>query len=270
MNNQTDQQQPPPPPTQPGLLANKPARAALCAIIPGIGAVYNREYIKAVVHFTIFAGLTIISESVGVFGLAAFAFYVFTIIDAYRSAEAIARLESAGTGITAAGVGEAHAAMQEYTVDGGTCDGTVTCDGSPGCEYETVYGQYTCDRDIPDCWGMTWDPTVPTCDPGLPTCDAGATCMRYYTCDSQYTCFGEATCDGSSTCWNSTCEDPLQTCDGSLTCTGAPDCDEYTLQGNYTCDGTETCHDTCANWPNCGPTASERTTWGGVKTEFAE
>jgi len=92
MNNQTDQQQsPPPPPTQPGFLAHKPARAALCAIVPGIGAVYNREYIKAVIHFSIFAGLTIISEAVGVFSLAAFAFYVFTIIDAYRSAEAIAR-----------------------------------------------------------------------------------------------------------------------------------------------------------------------------------
>jgi hypothetical protein len=93
MNNQTDQK-PPPPPTPPRFLDHKPARAALCAIIPGIGAVYNREYMKAVIHFSIFAGLTIISESVGIFGMAAFAFYVFTIIDAYRSAEAIARGES--------------------------------------------------------------------------------------------------------------------------------------------------------------------------------
>ena len=89
MNNQTDQQQPPPPPpSHPGFLAHRPTRAALCGIIPGIGAVYNREYVKAVVHFTIFAGLTIISESVSIFGMAAFAFYVFSIIDAYRSAEA--------------------------------------------------------------------------------------------------------------------------------------------------------------------------------------
>lgn len=91
MNNQTNQQQlPPPPPQQPGFLAHKPARAAVCAIIPGIGAVYNREYMKAVVHFSIFAGLAIISESVSMFGLAAFAFYVYMIIDAYRSAEAMA------------------------------------------------------------------------------------------------------------------------------------------------------------------------------------
>jgi hypothetical protein len=95
MNRQTDpQQQPPPPPNPPGVLAHKPARAAICAIIPGVGAVYNREYVKAIVQFTVFAGLTIISESVSIFGLAAFAFYVFTIIDAYRSAEAIARRET--------------------------------------------------------------------------------------------------------------------------------------------------------------------------------
>jgi hypothetical protein len=74
-------------------LANfSPARAALFAIIPGIGAVYNRQYVKAVLHFAIFAGLSIIASSgPGIFGLAAFAWYVFTIIDAYRSAQAILR-----------------------------------------------------------------------------------------------------------------------------------------------------------------------------------
>ena len=72
-------------------LANfSPARAALFALVPGIGAVYNRQYVKAVLHFAIFAGLTIIADSgPGIFSVAAFAFYVFTIIDAYRSAQVI-------------------------------------------------------------------------------------------------------------------------------------------------------------------------------------
>jgi hypothetical protein len=96
MNNQTEQQPPPRPPNPPGFLAHKPGRAAVCAIIPGIGAVYNREYVKAVVHFCFFAALTMISEAVEIFGLAAFAFYVFTIIDAYRSADAIAQAEASG------------------------------------------------------------------------------------------------------------------------------------------------------------------------------
>jgi hypothetical protein len=80
-----------PSPPPPSAAANIPVRAAICALIPGIGAVYNREYMKAVVHFAVFAGLCIVAESIGIFGLAAFSFYVYTVIDAYRSAEAILR-----------------------------------------------------------------------------------------------------------------------------------------------------------------------------------
>ena len=76
----------------PRLATFSPARAALFAIIPGIGAVYNRQYVKAVLHFAIFAGLSIIANNgPDIFGVAAFAFYIFTIIDAYRSAQAILR-----------------------------------------------------------------------------------------------------------------------------------------------------------------------------------
>lgn len=94
MNDQYDQQSAPPPqpPARPDYSANKSVRAAICALVPGIGAVYNHEYMKAVVHFSVFAGLVIVAENIPVFGLAAFSFYVFTIIDAYRSAESAANL----------------------------------------------------------------------------------------------------------------------------------------------------------------------------------
>ncbi|HLV00033.1 MAG TPA: DUF5668 domain-containing protein [Acidobacteriota bacterium] len=75
-----------------GRREHSPARAALCALVMGLGAVYNREYTKAVVHFAIFAGLVTLADSVGeFFGFAAFVFYLFTIMDAYRSAEVIER-----------------------------------------------------------------------------------------------------------------------------------------------------------------------------------
>ena len=70
-----------------------PAVAAFAAVIPSIGAVYNREYMKAVIHFAVFSGLLIVGASVGQFHMAAMVFYLFTIIDAYRSAEVIARRE---------------------------------------------------------------------------------------------------------------------------------------------------------------------------------
>jgi hypothetical protein len=93
MNNENQQFEamPKPPPIPPNQPSHLPSRAALFAIIPGIGSVYNREYVKAVVHLSVFAGLVIIAESVGIFGLLAFSFYIYTIIDSYRSAELISR-----------------------------------------------------------------------------------------------------------------------------------------------------------------------------------
>lgn len=72
--------------------ADSPKRAACCAIIPGMGAVYNNEYLKAVTFFAVFAALVVMGDRVnGVFGFGAFAFLIFTMFDAYRTAEAQAR-----------------------------------------------------------------------------------------------------------------------------------------------------------------------------------
>ena len=65
-------------------------KAALFAFIPGMGAVYNRQYDKAVAHFGIFAALFVFAGEVEIFGMAAFVFYVFSIMDAYRSAQSLA------------------------------------------------------------------------------------------------------------------------------------------------------------------------------------
>lgn len=75
---------PPPPPNRDK--TSVASKAALCGIIPGVGAVYNQDYMKAVVHLAAFSGLCIFAEANGVFGLLAFVFYIFTIFDAYRSA----------------------------------------------------------------------------------------------------------------------------------------------------------------------------------------
>ncbi len=77
--------------------ADSPKRAALCSLIPGMGAVYNNEYMKALTYFAVFAALVIMGDRIdGVFGFGAFAFLVFTIFDSYRTAEtnALARLEA--------------------------------------------------------------------------------------------------------------------------------------------------------------------------------
>jgi len=71
--------------------------AALFAVLPGMGAVYNRQNIKAVVHFVSIIGLFELASlkvAAGVFALAGLVFYFSSIIDAYRTAMLIARGES--------------------------------------------------------------------------------------------------------------------------------------------------------------------------------
>lgn len=70
--------------------------AALLALLPGMGAVFNRQIIKGIVHFVTIVGLfelTRIRLASGLFALAGLGFYVYSIIDAYRTAQLIARGE---------------------------------------------------------------------------------------------------------------------------------------------------------------------------------
>jgi hypothetical protein len=62
-----------------------------------MGAVYNRQNIKAVVHFVSIIGLFELASlrvAAGVFALAGMVLYLYSIIDAYRTAILIARGES--------------------------------------------------------------------------------------------------------------------------------------------------------------------------------
>jgi hypothetical protein len=78
---------------------DSPRRAALCAVIPGIGAVYNGDYMKAITYFAIFAALVVMGDDVhGVFGFGAAVFLIFTMFEAYRTAEANTRARLDGRG----------------------------------------------------------------------------------------------------------------------------------------------------------------------------
>jgi hypothetical protein len=66
-----------------------PKRAAALSLIPGMGAVYNGDYQKAIIQFAVFAALIIMGdEAHSIFGFGAFVFLVFTMFDSYRMAEA--------------------------------------------------------------------------------------------------------------------------------------------------------------------------------------
>jgi hypothetical protein len=76
---------------------DSPKRAACCALIPGMGAVYNNDYAKAITYFAVFAALVVLGDHIhGVFGFGAFVFLIFSMFDGYRTAEAKARARAEG------------------------------------------------------------------------------------------------------------------------------------------------------------------------------
>jgi hypothetical protein len=72
----------------------RPGAALVLGFIPGLGAVYNGEYVKALIHVCIFGGIIAVlnSDIPGgydvLFALALACFYFYMPIDAYRVAKA--------------------------------------------------------------------------------------------------------------------------------------------------------------------------------------
>jgi TM2 domain-containing membrane protein YozV len=68
-----------------------PVLAALAGLIPGLGAVYNKQNVKAFAHFILTVGLFEIADltRLSLFGVGGVVFYLYSIIDAYRTAQAI-------------------------------------------------------------------------------------------------------------------------------------------------------------------------------------
>lgn len=68
-----------------------PVMAAVAALIPGLGAVYNKQNAKAFVHFILVCGMFELAEltSLSLFAAGGVFFYFYSMIDAYRTARAI-------------------------------------------------------------------------------------------------------------------------------------------------------------------------------------
>jgi len=72
---------------------SSPGVALVLGFIPGVGAIYNGQIIKAIVQVLLFGSLIAFSHHVGgplgpIFGLGAAAFYFYMVIDSYQTAKA--------------------------------------------------------------------------------------------------------------------------------------------------------------------------------------
>lgn len=78
---------PPPQAGAPG--APNPILAGILGFIPGVGAMYNGQFVKAFAHVLIFVMLIVATDSVsGVFGVLIAFFVVYMAFEAYKTAEA--------------------------------------------------------------------------------------------------------------------------------------------------------------------------------------
>ncbi len=100
---------------QPAAGGPSPAVATMLGFIPGLGAVYNGEYTKALVHFCIFAGLVTLASSDGpqpLTGLSIAALIVYMAVDAGR----VARARAQGQASPATAAGTKHPPVGAYVL----------------------------------------------------------------------------------------------------------------------------------------------------------
>jgi B-box zinc finger len=65
-----------------------PGLAALLGIIPGVGAMYNGQYAKGIVHLIVFAVLVTLSHENGIFGIFIAGWVIYQILEAHHTARA--------------------------------------------------------------------------------------------------------------------------------------------------------------------------------------
>ncbi len=67
-----------------------PAAAAVLGLIPGVGAMYNGQFFKGLIHVVIFAVLVSITSSIhGIFGIFIAAWVLYQSFEAYHTAKAL-------------------------------------------------------------------------------------------------------------------------------------------------------------------------------------
>ena len=68
--------------------ASHPVLAAFLGLIPGVGAMYNGQFIKGLIHVVIFAVLVSAAHVYGVFGIFIAAWIFYQVFEAYHTAKA--------------------------------------------------------------------------------------------------------------------------------------------------------------------------------------
>jgi len=68
----------------------KPALAGFLGLIPGVGAMYNGQFMKGLIHLGIFVVIVAVTDKIGPIMIPVyFAYFFYSIFDAYKTAQAL-------------------------------------------------------------------------------------------------------------------------------------------------------------------------------------
>ena len=73
----------------PPISGPNPASAALLGLIPGVGAMYNGQFVKGFIHVVVFAILISLTGYYGIFGIFIAAWVIYQSFEAYHTAKAL-------------------------------------------------------------------------------------------------------------------------------------------------------------------------------------
>jgi hypothetical protein len=101
-----------------------PALATLLGFIPGVGAMYNGQFVKAMIHVLVFVVLIAITDEHGFFGIFIAAWILYQVFDANQTAKArrdgLPLPDPFGLNELAIRLGSQHPAAQNFPSNPGT------------------------------------------------------------------------------------------------------------------------------------------------------
>jgi hypothetical protein len=153
-----------------------PSAAAVLGIIPGVGAMYNGQYFKGLIHVVIFVVIISITTHYGLFGLFIPAWILYQSFEAYHTAKAIREgqplpdplgLNEVGNWLNLGGPQHRPGQPGVSGQPGATGVGGVPPAGGGGGYQQAPYTQYQASYPPPSASGYV-DPALPPVPPVPP------------------------------------------------------------------------------------------------------
>jgi len=145
-----------------------PGLAALLGIIPGVGAMYNGQYAKGIVHLIVFAILISLADEHGIFGIFIAGWVVYQILEAHHTAKARRDGTPLPNPFGLNDLGERLGFGRAWPGGTPTTQGAPTTEPGATMPPTATYAPPPPNYPPPPSWGPSWESYVPPVPPVPP------------------------------------------------------------------------------------------------------